>query len=239
MKKIILSIILFSLVTNVFSQSRVNRSKLSFSNFSEKLSSSTGWSYNETLGEWIDYENVINKDKDYKTKYKSLRGEYMMSRIKQNFIDIKTKSLSINEEKYFVVMVRKWDGRYKYPSIYEDWYSWEEVQGFIFTENEYSKILNFTGEIKLETNNYVELGSSYEKYDETVFLDLIQNELKSDNKYSSKYTFPVLKTTSDELEVIRFYVPQVFTKSKFNSYNFEKEYLETSPENFDKIVDCK
>ena len=236
MKKIILSIILFSLVTNVFSQSRVNRSKLSFSNSSEKLSSSTGWSYNETLGEWIDYENVINKDKDYKTKYKSLRGEYMMSRIKQNFIDIKTKSLSINEEKYFVVMVRKWDGRYKYPSIYEDWYSWEEVQGFIFTENEYSKILNFTGEIKLETNNYVELGSSYEKYDETVFLDLIQNELKSDNKYSSKYTFPVLKTTSDELEVIRFYVPQVFTKSKFNSYNFEKEYLETSPENFDKII---
>lgn len=236
MKKIILSIILFSLVTNVFSQSRVNRSKLSFSNSSEKLSSSTGWSYNETLGEWIDYENVINKDKDYKTKYKSLRGEYMMSRIKQNFIDIKTKSLSINEEKYFVVMVRKWNGRYKYPSIYEDWYSWEEVQGFIFTENEYSKILNFTGEIKLETNNYVELGSSYEKYDETVFLDLIQNELKSDNKYSSKYTFPVLKTTSDELEVIRFYVPQVFTKSKFNSYNFEKEYLETSPENFDKII---
>jgi hypothetical protein len=236
MKKIILSIILFSLVTNVFSQSRVNRSKLSFSNSSEKLSSSTGWSYNETLGEWIDYENVINKDKVYKTKYKSLRGEYMMSRIKQNFIDIKTKSLSINEEKYFVVMVRKWDGRYKYPSIYEDWYSWEEVQGFIFTENEYSKILNFTGEIKLETNNYVELGSSYEKYDETVFLDLIQNELKSDNKYSSKYTFPVLKTTSDELEVIRFYVPQVFTKSKFNSYNFEKEYLETSPENFDKII---
>jgi len=124
MKKIILSIILFSLVTNVFSQSRVNRSKLSFSNSSEKLSSSTGWSYNETLGEWIDYENVINKDKVYKTKYKSLRGEYMMSRIKQNFIDIKTKSLSINEEKYFVVMVRKWDGRYKYPSIYEDWYSW-------------------------------------------------------------------------------------------------------------------
>jgi len=236
MKKIILSIILFSLVTNVFSQSRVNRSKLSFSNSSEKLSSSTGWSYNETLGEWIDYENVINKDKVYKTKYKSLRGEYMMSRIKQNFIDIKTKSLSINEEKYFVVMVRKWNGRYKYPSIYEDWYSWEEVQGFIFTENEYSKILNFTGEIKLETNNYVELGSSYEKYDETVFLDLIQNELKSDNKYSSKYTFPVLKTTSDELEVIRFYVPQVFTKSKFNSYNFEKEYLETSPENFDKII---
>lgn len=236
MKKIILSIILFSLVTNVFSQSRVNRSKLSFSNSSEKLSSSIGWSYNETLGEWIDYENVINKDKVYKTKYKSLRGEYMMSRIKQNFIDIKTKSLSINEEKYFVVMVRKWNGRYKYPSIYKDWYSWEEVQGFIFTENEYSKILNFTGEIKLETNNYVELGSSYEKYDETVFLDLIQNELKSDNKYSSKYTFPVLKTTSDELEVIRFYVPQVFTKSKFNSYNFEKEYLETSPENFDKII---
>ncbi len=236
MKKILLLLTLFLSVSSVFSQTRTNRSELRFINSSEKLSSSTGWMYNEKRGEWVDYENVISDNTDYKTKYKSLTGQFMMSRLTQNFIDIETKSFNINEKSYFVVMVRKWRGRYKYPTIYEDWYSWEEVQGFIFTEEEYSKILDFNGEIKLVTGYYVSLGSFYEKYDETVFLDLIQTELKSDKSYSSTggYRFPVLKTKSEETEVIRFYVPQLFTK--YSNYDFEKKYFEASPSNFEKII---
>jgi len=235
MKKTTSLIILLLFSITVFSQSRTNRTKLTFINSSEKLTSSTGWSNNETLGEWIDYENVICNSKDYKTKYKSLQGRYMMSKREQSFLGIQTKTFYFNEIQYYIIMIEKYDGRYEYPSISEDWYSWKEVQGFIFTENEYKKLLELDGEVKLETQYRVDIGSKYDKYNETTFLDLIQTKLNTEvSKYSSTYTFPILKSTSDNTEVIRFYVPESF--SSYSMYNFDKEYFEVSPQEFDKII---
>ena len=233
-KKTTSLIILLLFSITVFSQSRTNRKKLTFINSSEKLTSSTGWSNNETLGEWIDYENVICNSKDYKTKYKSLRGRYMMSKREQSFLGIQTKTFYFNEIQYYIIMIEKYDGRYEYPSIQQDWYSWKEVQGFVFTENEYKKLLELDGEVKLETQYRVDIGSTYDKYNETTFLDLIQTKLNTELSYSSTYTFPILKTTSDNTEVIRFYVPESF--SSYSMYNFDKEYFEVSPQEFDKII---
>jgi hypothetical protein len=79
-KSYVLIFILFFLTQQVFGQERTNREKLSFVTSSEnKLSKATGWAYNTALGEWVDYENVISDDKDFKVKYKSLQGAYMMS----------------------------------------------------------------------------------------------------------------------------------------------------------------
>ena len=236
MKKTTSLIILLLFSITVFSQSRTNRQKLTFTNSSEKLTSSTGWCYNKTLGEWIDFDNVISNDKDYKTKYKSLQGGYMMSHKEpNNFLSIQSKTFSFKGMIYYIIMVEQYDGVYEYPTIYEDWYYWEETNGFIFTEDEYKKLENLNGETKLETKYHVRSGSSYEKYDETKFLDLIQSELEREkSEYSSTYTFPILKTTSDETEVIRFFVPQSF--SSYRTYDFEKEYFEVSPQEFDKII---
>lgn len=77
MKKLLFGIAIMTMTSSLFGQARVNRQKISFINQSEKITKATGWVYNATLGEWIDYENVICQDKDYKTKYKSLRS-YMM-----------------------------------------------------------------------------------------------------------------------------------------------------------------
>jgi len=49
-----------------YGQDRVNREKLSFSETSQCLYSATGWVYNKSLGEWIDYKNVISEDKSFK-----------------------------------------------------------------------------------------------------------------------------------------------------------------------------
>ena len=235
MRKTTSLIILLLFSITVFSQSRTNRQKLTFTNSSEKLTSSTGWCYNTTLGEWIGYDNVIEDDKEYQTKYKSLQGGYLMSRTDNNFLSIQTKTTSYKGIKYYVLMIKQYDGVYKYPSIYEDWYFWKETNGYLFTEDEYNKLNNLNGETKLETKYHVHLGSSYEKYDETKFLDLIQTELgREKSEYSSTYTFPILKSTSDETEVIRFFVPQSF--SSYRTYNFEKEYFEVSPQEFDKII---
>ena len=65
------------------------------------------------------------------------------------------------------------DGRYMYPSIYEDWYYWESTEGYIYTENEYNKLKNIEGKIELKTDYRVKLGSSLEEFDEIKFLDLL------------------------------------------------------------------
>ena len=234
-----LFIILFGcFVFTSFSQSRENRQKLSFKDSSEKLTSSTGWSYNETLGEWVNYDNVIEKDNRYKTTWESLNGEFMMSHKQQNFISIQTKSLIFNDEEFFVLLVKKVNGRYEYPSIREDWYTWEEVRGYVFNKIEYDKILEFDGEIKLKTKTSIDLEiPQFGDYDEPLLLDLIQTEMnKEKSKYSPEYTFPILKTTSDGSEVIRFYVPNYWSSTRSSSYDFDKEYFETTIPEFNKII---
>ena len=237
-------ICLILLSTSLFSQSRTNRQKLVFTGSSEIMTSSIGWSYNKTLGEWIDYQNVILDNKDYKTKYKFMMGGRMESKIDNNFLSIQIKTLKFKDVKYYVLIVKKMDGRYMYPSIYEDWYYWESTEGYIYTENEYNKLKNLEGKIELKTDYRVKLGSSSEVFDEIKFLDLIQTRLNDDNGKSSyildsyliPYTFPVLKTVSDETEVIRFHVPH---SSILKNYDFGKEYFEVSTENFQKIIDLK
>ncbi len=221
----------FSLL-QIFGQERTNRVKLSFETKSGILSKATGWAYNSTLGEWIDYKNVISDDKDYKDKYKSLQGAWMMSRIRQNFQKLQTTTVTYKGVIYYVLMVYKWSGRYEYPSIQEDWYTFKQTIGYIYTKEEYQKLLNIESLVELKTQYMVKMGTKYEKYDETKFLDLIQTELsKEKSKYSPEYTFPVLKSKE---EAIRFYLPDSF--SIYSKYDFDKKYFETDLESFAKII---
>lgn len=231
-KLTLITLLLTGTLFQVFGQERTNREKLSFDTTSGILSKATGWANNSTLGEWIDYENVISDSKDYKDKYKSLQGEYMMSRISQNFQKVQTKTITYTGTTYYVLIVDKWSGRYEYPSIREDWYTFKQTIGYIYTKEEYQKLLNIESLVELKTQYMVSMGSKYEKYDETKFLDLIQTELsKEKSKYSSEYTFPIMKSKEG---AIRFYLPESF--STYSKYDFEKKYFETDFENFTKII---
>jgi hypothetical protein len=219
-------------IIQVFGQERSNREKLSFEATSGTIEKATGWANNTTLGEWIDYENVISDDKDYKVKYKSLQGAYMMSHISQNFQKVQTRTVTYKGTTYYVLIVEKWSGRYEYPSIRENWYEFKETIGYIYTKEEYQKLLNIESLVELKNQYIVNMGSKYEKYDEIKFLDLIQTELsKEKNKYSSEYTFPIMKSKEG---AIRFYLPDGF--SKYSKYDFDKKYFETDFESFTKII---
>lgn len=231
-KLTLITLLLTGTLFQVFGQERTNREKLSFDTTSGILSKATGWANNSTLGEWIDYKNVISDSKDYKDKYKSLQGEYMMSKISQNFQKVQTKTITYTGTTYYVLIVDKWSGRYEYPSIREDWYTFKQTIGYIYTKEEYQKLLNIESLVELKTQYMVRMGSKYEKYDETKFLDLIQTELsKEKSKYSSEYTFPIMKSKEG---AIRFYLPESF--STYSKYDFEKKYFETDFENFTKII---
>lgn len=221
----------FSLL-QVFGQERTNREKLSFDTTSGTLEKATGWAYNSTLGEWIDYENVISASKVYKDKYKSLQGSYMMSQTDQNFLKVQTRTVSYKGTTYYVLIVEKWGGRYEYPSIKEDWYEFKETIGYIYSKEEYQKLLNIESLVELKTKYMVSMGSKYEKYDETKFLDLIQTELsKEKSEYSVEYTFPIMKSKEG---AIRFYLPDYF--STYSKYDFEKEYFESKFEEFTTVI---
>lgn len=217
---------------NIYSQERINRVKLSFDTSSNKMYFATGWEYNTTLGEWINYQNVISSDKSYKEKNKILQGRYQMSRESQNFLSLETKKLTFKGVEYFVLIHEKWRGEYEYPSIYENWYEYKTTFGYIFTSEEYKKLYNIENITELKTDKVVLLGTRYEQYNESNFLDLIQNELNESAKsYSSYYTFPIYKTIKGE---IRFYLPETFLS--YNKYDFEKAYFETDSTNFNKII---
>jgi hypothetical protein len=235
LKVMMMMTLMMCLITMLsFGQDRVNREKLSFLDKSNQLTTSVGWSYNTTLGEWVDYNNVIEHDKSYKEKYKSLQGSYMMSHRPENFISIQTKTLVYKEIKYYVVLVEKWNGDYTYPSIKEDWRIYKTMYGYIFTETEYNKLNNIFVVLNLETQYMVSMGSSYEKYDEAVFLDKIQTNLSSEkSEYSRTYTFPIKCTENGD---IRFYVPNSFSMKPSNKLDFDKKYFETTFDNFSNFI---
>ena len=234
MKTTFLSFLMMLSILKVYGQERTNREKMVFDKTSGILSKSTGWSNNTTIGEWVDYENVIENNKDYKTKYKTLQGSYMMSQREQSFTQVYTKTTSYKGIEYFVLIVEKWSGEYKYPSLKQDWFEYKQTIGYIYTKEEYQKLLNINSPtpIEIKTKHSVSMGDKYEKYDETLFLDLIQTELsKTPSSYSSDYIFPIMKSKEGG---IRFYLPHY--NFSFSKYDFSKEYFETDYDNFSKII---
>lgn len=231
-KEIIILLLISCNILFASGQERVNREKLCFKSVSGLLTKATGWAYNSTYGEWIDYENVISANKEYKDKYKILRGSWMMSKTSQNFLNMQIKTVVYKGVEYFVLVVNKWNGRYEYPAIYEDWYEYKETVGYIYPITEYQKLLSIDSIVELKTKYTVSIGSKYSKYDETEFLDLIQSELSVDeSKYPIEYTFPIMKTKEG---LIRFFVPDYYIDS--SQYDFDKMYFETDLNNFNKLI---
>jgi hypothetical protein len=231
MKLVLVLIVSICFLTKGFSQERVNREKLSFGKCSGILVKATGWAYNAKFGEWIDYENVISANKDFKEKHQILQGEWMMSRITQNFLKLQFKKLTFNGATYYVFIVERWSGGYEYPTLELDWYTFKEYVGYIYSEDEYQKLSNIESLVELKTLHKVSLGSKYDNFNEIKFLDLIQTELTTElSGYPVEYTFPIMKSKEG---FIRFYIPERF--STYSNYDFENKYFETDLENFSKL----
>jgi hypothetical protein len=171
---------------------------LTFDDSSDILSTAIGWAYNSRKGEW--FGNVICPDKKSPLLLKS---GYIPSQYYQNFITMQTKSLTFENSKYYVIIVEKCEGQYKYPSIQKDWIESKERYGFIYTEKEYSKIKNINGKIEINA-----IGRVRDIYDEDMLDEIRSALMKKEgpdyiyNEYSD--IFPILKS---EEGMIRFYIP--------------------------------
>jgi hypothetical protein len=222
-------------ISILLSQSRENRKKFTFTGRSQKISNSTGWSYNKEIGEWVDYKNVILNNKEYKDMDKSIFIP-RVGKTEQNFKSIDFRTISFRGVKYYILMIQKSGGWYIYPNIRKDWISRDLYLGHIFSENEFKKLLSLENEVELITTGPIRLGRIYD-YEETKFLDLIQTRLTTDESEfymgeNWERKFPVKKTKSDGSEVIRLLLPSL-------SCDFENNYFEISPKDFKKLLDIK
>lgn len=236
MKKIILGLLAITVTLNSFTQDRVNRQKLSFISESETLTVAQGWAYNETLGEWVGYENVISSDKDYKETYRSLQGPFMKSRCQETFDTIQIKTLIFQEKKYHFLIISKWEGRYKYPSIEQDWLNYQVKEIYLLDDTELQKMKNFTTFKIIPLTTY---DLEYENYNETKMLDIIQTEIikKKEEKSTTVYLMYLIKTQTDK---VRFLTPTTVTSLEGNKYikayiDPKKTYFETDVDKFKKL----
>lgn len=228
-KLLVLNVCLIGFST--FAQERINRGKLEFTSESMVLNKSVGWSYNNAIGEWVDYGNVICSDKTYKSSDKEytvrykLSGANMMSRTEQNFNSLQIKSLTFNDVKYYVLIVDKWDGNYKYPTLNQDWTFFRKTCGYIFNELEYNKLKNIKSDTttKINITHFIE---DINVYKENKFLELIEFELKNTPNCDT-YSFNLIKSRDD----IRFFIP---SKADYID-SFQYNYFETSLDNFEKL----
>lgn len=221
MNTIKFSIFFFLLTISLpgFTQERVNRPKLKFEASSDTLTKATGWAYNETLGEWIDYDNAISDE----IKPKKLYTFCEIHSLKPNFKKIYTKKIIFKDEKFYVLIVEKC------ATYLEDLIGFD---GYIFTDMEYQKLSNLENIVELRTCGKVSQILKFNSIDETLFLDLIQSELlKEEKNFTSSFIFPVMKSNEG---MIRFYLPDLF--NEYRNYNFDKAYFEVDPKSFSKII---
>ena len=215
-----------------FGQDRVNRLKLSYLAESAKPNPVIGWKFNENTGEWVDYKNMINGNVSYKTYITLNRSNlgfgtsaYTIMSGYNSFLSIQTKTIQVNQKIYYILVVEKFDGYYRYPNLEQDFISYKDTLGLIFDENEYNKL--FTKDT-LENSVKVLAIVKNGHFKENTFIDKLQS---LNFEKESNYTFLIKRKN----EIVRFYFPFDVRTYRYDFHynpNFSKEYFETDTANF-------
>ena len=221
MKKLFIlgtSLCIFGMIA--YGQERVNREKIHFTNQSEVLLNATGWAYNETIGEWIGYENVIYHNKEYQTSGPTI---YMKSHL-PNFNSIQAKAITYNGIEYVCLIVNQWRGYYEYPEIREDWQTYTVNVYYFLSKEEYNKLFKLTNkitEIKGWSDSYVE---SVTYSEEDFVVSKIKSQQNSKSSLYKPYTFlRVYKATDGNIR---------FLFKTLSEYPIENNYFETTEDNW-------
>ena len=223
MKKVFISIFMSISLFQIYSKERINRTNLFFDKSSETLWRANGWCYNSTFGTWINHKNVISSARTYFPSKSS----------HENFRYIKTKTFFYKGKTYYILIIERWRGYYKYQYIKQGWTVYLERIGYIYTKKEYRKLLDIESEsiIELKTKRIASISVITLYYNETRFLNAIQEELSNNNEYGTEYIFPIMKSKEG---TIRFHLPK--PNISIFERDFKNEYFETDIKSFKKII---
>lgn len=196
-----------------FGQERVNRPKLHFISEGPILTDFTGWSYNNTSGEWIEHKNVIS----------SSTSTYISnSHYKNNIISLQFKTIIYKDTPYYVLIWYKLDGYYEYEYINEDWRSYKIKNYLMITEDKMEYLRNLTNTpitLYFPTPTKLDVES-------TADVDIIQTSMERD--YQLNTGLIIYKATDGS---IRFLFKSILDE------DISKEYFEISEDDFLKLID--
>jgi hypothetical protein len=222
-----------------YSQSRVNPKKdLIIGEFQSWVigDNVSGWDFDKE--EWKERKGYLRVGKDVgyidiSEKYNSTITE-SKSRTTQNFNEWGVIKVTYKGEEYVGFGIETVEGRYKYPSIREDWYTYINYNVYLFKKEELLKLETLDGVVDLK-----------------VFVGVYGDSLNKEKKYQSCYDnlkfvlengdrdeeiIKFKKTESDGVDVIRFLTTQKISKYGDKLIDFENHYFETSMEKFNELL---
>ena len=191
------------------------------------ITKAKGWGRDDVSGKWFYSNNVLEKRSVANVEK---LNPISMSYEEQNFLSIQTKKLKYNNENYYVLMIKKYVGTFKYPTILKDWNYSEVMESYIFPEDEYVKLYNITEHTVLHTTFHY---SRPIKFDEEYFLEAFHSYIVPKSQ-SFEYEFVLRKVTSNGQEVVRFLLP--YNDPHFHRYNINMTYFELPVNDFEKII---
>lgn len=227
-----------------YSQSRVNPKKdLIIGEFQSWVigDNVSGWDFDKgeewkerkgylRVGGRVSLLDIYEKDEE--------RIEIYIDKIKsyttQNFNEWGVIKVNYKGEEYVGFGIETVGGRYKYPSIREDWYTYINYNVYLFKKEELLKLETLDGVVDLK-----------------VFVGVYGDSLNKEKKYQSCYDnlkfvlengdrdeeiIKFKKTESDGVDVIRFLTTQKISKYGDKLIDFENHYFETSMEKFNELL---
>lgn len=105
------------------------------------ISNFVGWAYDAINEKWSGYYNCICGIYRNNNKVPQKMSPNDMAHWR-NIISLQFKKVSFEGDDYYLLLVPIYVGRYQYPAIEEDWYSWKVTDIYVFTKDEYNKLKN-------------------------------------------------------------------------------------------------
>ena len=158
----------------------------------------------------------------------------LKSNTPQNFNEWGVIKVTYKGKEYVGFGIETVGGRYEYPSIYKNWYTYIEYSVYLFEKEELLKLEILDGIVDLR-----------------VFMGTYGNSLNKEKKYKSCYgnlkylfenkdtdnvIFKFKKTESEGLKVVRFLTSQKISKYGSKPIDFENHYFEVNVEKFNELL---
>jgi hypothetical protein len=238
MKKLSL-LLLFAFTLSSYSQSRTNPKKdLIIGEFQSwvKGDDLSGWDFDKE--EWKERKGYlrVGKDVDYidiNEKYNSTNTE-SKSRTLQNLNEWGVIKVTYKGKEYVGFGIETVGGRYKYPSIREDWYTYINYNVYLFEKEELLKLETLDGilDLKVLIGTYGDSLNKEKKYKSCYNnLKFLLEKGDRDNEI-----FKFKKTESDGVNVVRFLTSQKISKYGYKPIDFENHYFEVNMEKFNELL---
>jgi hypothetical protein len=232
MKKFFMAIVLCLVCTVSFGQDRVNRVNPTYESEGYVLKDIIGWGYNEQLGQWRGYPNVIwtwDEEYDNSSWDKS---------ISDDIISLQIKTITINDTLYYVLVREHYCGRYKYPEIHVDWYYFITKDLMLLTIDDIRKLRNIQNEPTTICAITATMNSRNADKNE---VNYILKELREKDFLQDKDYITIYQATDGSIRFIfGSYLPYNYEKHQDDEHlDMEKSYFEITEEDYLKFINIQ